>query len=215
MEAPPRPRGYMKGLVLLVLALPLAAQSTYPRHHISLGAGAGLPGGQLSGLFSNSAGLTVNYGYRWKSWLQADAGLDTVFGAARVRDFIPTELGYLRIRDFQFLIPFGGRLVLPVDDGRWLLSAGGGGAYMRYSERLRQPSSYYRFECPDCAARGGWGTYALAGASRALDRYQMFRLGVTAKLYRGHTDGGALGAVPAVKTTDRWINLFADFTISF
>lgn len=205
----------MKVLVLLALALPLAAQPEFRRHNVSLGAGAGLPGGELSGPFSNSAGLTVNYGYRWKSWLQADMGLDTVFGAARVRDFIPTELGYLRIRDLQFLIPFGGRLVLPVDDGRWLLSAGGGGAYMRYSERLRQPSSYYRFECPDCSVRSGWGTYALAGASRALDRYHHFRVGVTSKFYRGHTDGGPLGAVPAVKTLDRWINVFADFTVSF
>jgi hypothetical protein len=49
----------------------------------------------------------------------------------------------------------------------------------------------------------------------AIDRYQRFRLGVTSKLYRGHTDGGALGALPAIETTDRWINLFADFTVSF
>jgi hypothetical protein len=205
----------MKSLILLALALPLAAQSTYPKHNFSLGVGAGLPGGELTGLFRNSAGITFNYGYRKWRYLQADVGLDTLFGAAGVRDFIPTELGYLRIRDFQFLIPFGGRFVLPVKDGRMQFSAGGGGAYMRYSERLRQPSSYYRFECPDCAARSGWGSYALAGGSYALDRYQRFRLGVTAKLYRGHTDGGALGAVQAAETLDRWINLFADFTVSF
>ncbi len=205
----------MRGLVLLALALPLAAQPTHPRHSVTLGAGAALPGGELSGAFSNSAGVSVSYGYRWRSWLQADAGLDAVFGAARVRDFIPSEYGYLRIRDLQYLIPAGARLVLPVSDGRWMLSAGGGGAYMRYSERLNQPSSYYRFACPACSSRSGWGTYALAAASRALDRYQMFRVGVTSRFYRGYTDGGSLGTVPAVKTRDRWVNLFVDFTVNF
>ena len=205
----------MKGFLLLALALPLMAQSSYPKHNFSVGAGAGLPGGELTGLFDDSAGVTFNYGYRWQKYLQADIGMDTLFGAAGVRDFVPSELGNLRIRDFQFLVPFGGRLVLPVHDGRVQFSAGGGGAYMRYTERLRQPSSYYRFECPDCSARSGWGSYALVGGSVALDRYQRFRLGVTSKLYRGHTDGGPLGALPAIETTDRWINLFADFTVSF
>ena len=53
----------MKSLILLALALPLAAQSTYPKHNFSLGVGAGLPGGELTGLFRNSAGITFNYGY--------------------------------------------------------------------------------------------------------------------------------------------------------
>jgi hypothetical protein len=205
----------MRLLFFLVLALPLAAQPPYPKHNVSFGVGAGLPGAELTGPFGNSAGVTVNYGYRWQRWLQADLGLDTLFGAARVRDFVPTEFGYLRIRDFQFLVPFGGRLVLPLQEGRTQLSFGGGGAYMRYSERLRQPSSYYHFECPDCQARSGWGSYARVGGSFALDRYQRFRVGVTSKLYRGHTDGGRLGALPGVESLDRWINLFADFTIGF
>ncbi|MFB3775953.1 MAG: hypothetical protein ACE141_00045 [Bryobacteraceae bacterium] len=202
-------------LLVVAAATPLAAQSRYPKHNFTIGAGAGLPGGELSGPFSNRPGISVGYGYRVLNYLQVDGGLDTVFGAAGVRAFLPTELGYLRIRDFQWLLPFGGRLVLPVSGGRLLLSGGGGGAYMRYSERLRQPSSYYRFECPDCTSRSGWGNYALASASMALDHYQRFRVGVTAKLYRGHTDGAALGALPAVETLDRWINIFADFTVSF
>ena len=205
----------MMVLFLLLAAMPLLAQSHYAKHYISVGGGAGLPGGQLSGLFDKSGGLSVSYGYRFRPNLQADFGLDTLFGAAGVRDSLATELGYLRIRDFQYLLPFGGRAVLPLSDGRVLLSMGGGGAYMRYSERLRQPNSYYRIQCPDCASRSGWGTYALAAASFALDRYQMFRLGFTAKAYRGHTDGDSLGAVPAIETRDRWLSLFANFGVCF
>jgi hypothetical protein len=205
----------MRGLFILVLAVPLLAQTPYPKHNVSFGVGAGMPGGQLGSSFSNSPGVTVDYGYRWKRYLQGDIGMDAVFGAARVRDFLQSDTGYLRIRDFQWLVPFGGRFILPLKGDHVLLSAGGGGAYMRYSERLRQPSSYYRYECPDCTSRSGWGSYALAGASVGLDRYHMFRVGVTSKFYRGHTSGGALGAVPAVKTLDRWVNLFLDLNVSF
>jgi hypothetical protein len=203
------------GLMVVAVVAPLAAQTRYPKHNFTIGAGAGLPGGELNELFSSSPGISVGYGYRLLNYLQVDGGLDTVFGAAGVRAFLPSDLGYLRIRDFQWLIPFGGRLVLPLSGGRLQLSGGGGGAYMRYSERLRQPSSYYKYECPDCGSRSGWGTYALASGSYALDHYQLFRLGVTAKFYRGHTDGAALGSAPAAETLDRWINVFADFTVSF
>ena len=57
--------------------------------------------------------------------------------------------------------------------------------------------------------------YGLAGASMALDRYQRFRVGVTAKVYRAHTNGEPLGNLTATRTLDRWVNLFADFTIGF
>ncbi|MGQ9635293.1 MAG: outer membrane beta-barrel protein [Bryobacteraceae bacterium] len=205
----------MRLLLLLAVAAPLAAQSHYPKHNFTIGAGIGLPGAQLTPAFATSGGLSIGYGYRFQRNLQADFGLDTLFGAAGVKDFLATELGYLRIRDFQYLVPFGGRAILPLAEGRVLLSAGGGGAYMRYSERLKQPSSYFRVACPDCNSRSGWGTYALGGVSFALDRFQMFRIGFTAKAYRGHTDGDALGAVPAVETLDRWLNLFGNFSIHF
>ncbi len=205
------------GLVWLLLAAlsPLAAQTSWPKHYATFGVGAGLPGGALSGLFTDKPGITVDYGYRVLKYVQADVGLDTVFGAAGVRQFLSTDLGYVRIRDFQWLIPFGGRLVLPVKNGRVLLSGGGGGAYMRYSERLQQPSSYYHFACPNCTSRSGWGNYALVAGSYALDHYQRFRVGVTSKFYRGHTNGAAVGALPPVETLDRWVNLFLDFTVTF
>jgi hypothetical protein len=205
----------MRALLLLAAMTPLLAQTNYSKHNVTLGAGAGLPGGELRGSFADSAGVTASYGYRFRRYFQADFGLDTLFGAARVRDFLTTDIGYVRIHDLQYLLPFGGRIVLPLGGGRVLASVGGGGAYLRYSERLQQPSSYYRIACPSCTSRSGWGNYGLAAASVALDHYQRFRVGLTAKVYRGHTDGEPLGTVPATRTLDRWVNLFADFTISF
>jgi len=205
----------MKPLLLITLAAPLYAQSWYPRHTFSLGVGAGSPRQELAGPFRDSAGIAVGYGRRFHRNFQADVGLDTVIGAARVRDYLESSFGDLRIRDYQFLIPFGVRAILPMDRGRFLVSAGGGGVHMRYTELLRQPSDYIRIDCRVCSSRSGWGVYALVGASMALDRYQRFRLGVASRIYRGYTNGDSLGLVPGIRTKDQWVNVFGEFGISF
>ena len=105
----------------------------------------------------------------------------------------------------------GGRVVLPVAEGRVLFSAGGGAAYMRYTESLQQPSEYFEFQCDVCTARSGWGYYGLASGSVALDRMHLFRIGATARYYGGHTDGDPFGPIAGVRTRDRWINITGDF----
>jgi hypothetical protein len=206
---------HMKVVLVLLAAVVSLRGEPFPKHNLTFGAGAGLPRGQLTGLFSDSAGVSVGYGYRFQRYFQADVGLDVLFGAAGVRAFLPSEFGYLRIRDYQFLIPFGGRVILPLKRGRFQISGGGGGVHMHYSERVRQPSNFFRIDCPVCNSRGGWGYYALLGTSMALDSAQHFRFGVTSKVYRGHTSGDELGSVPGITTRDHWINLFGDFTFSF
>jgi len=191
------------------------AQSPYPRHNINLGLGAGVPRADLSGAFDPKAGLTVGYGYRFHRNFQADFGFDTVFGSANVRDFVDTFVGYRRIRDYQYFFPVGGRVILPLARGRLLIHGGGGGTYMRYQEQISQPNEYVRLECPDCTARSGWGYYATVGFTVFLDRYQRFRIGVAPKVYRGHTDGGPLGNVPAIRTRDHWVNVMGEFGVSF
>ncbi|HET8547073.1 MAG TPA: hypothetical protein VFL57_03675 [Bryobacteraceae bacterium] len=206
----------LAGLVV-TLSAPVWAQAAYRRHYVSVGTGAGLPRADLRTAFSTSPGLNVGYGFRFHPWFQLDAGFETLFGAAGVRDFLPTAFGNLRIRDYQHFVPFGGRVVVPLLDERLHLFAGGGGAYMRYTERIRQPCSDcgFRIECDVCSARDGWGGYGLAGANVAVDHGRHFRLGVSGKVYRGHTAGDPLGAAPSRRTRDRWINLAGEFTASF
>jgi hypothetical protein len=72
----------MKALLVFALAAPLVAQSSFPRHHITVGAGAGLPGGDLAAPFKTSGGITAGYGYRFYRHLQADIGLDSAPGAS-------------------------------------------------------------------------------------------------------------------------------------
>jgi hypothetical protein len=82
-----------------------------------------------------------------------------LFGAADVEDYLNTGAGFLKIRDREVFVPLGGRAILPLARGRFLFGGGGGVAYMRYAEVLRQPSEYFRFDCPVCTSRsGGAGT---------------------------------------------------------
>lgn len=167
-----------RGVVLLVMSVPLVAQSGYRRHNFTVGGGAGIPGGDVQPLLSASPLVNIGYGYRFSRYFQLDAGFDTVFHTARINDFYDSQFGSLRIRDYLHIVPVGGRAVIPIAGGRVQLSGGGGGAYIRYQERIQQPfgDGGLRINCPVCAGRGGFGYYGLLGASFALDRYQNFRL---------------------------------------
>lgn len=204
-------------VVLLAAALSSASAQSFRKHNVNLVAGAGLPRGDLRNLLSSSGGIGFSYGFRPIRYLMAEAGYETLFGAARIRDFEPTVFGNLRIRDYQQFLPFGGRVILPFADDRLQIYGGAGGAYIRYSERIRQPfqGSGLRIDCVSCALRDGLGYYALTGFSVAVDRSQMFRLGFVTKAYRGATSGDPLGSVPAAETRDHWYTVYGTLGISF
>lgn len=190
---------------------------SYSRHNLTLGVGAALPRGDLKNLFKDSPALNVSYGYRFARNLQIDAGFESVFGAADVFDFLPTAFGDLRIRDYQFLVPAGSRAILPLGDDRVLLFAGGGGALLRYTERVQQPfsNSGIRFPCRACDSRTGFAAYGLGGINVFLDQDQRWRVGMTARYFHGYTDGDSYGDVPRLRTRDRWINVLAEIGYSF
>jgi hypothetical protein len=206
----------MKSLFATVaLAGSLSAQPYYPRHNITFGVGSADPQAQLEGLFRQRPGISIAYGYRFQRYFQADAGFDTVFGAGNIRNYLNTPFGPSRIRDYQFFVPFGGRAILPLWEDRILFFGGGGPAYIRYSELVRQPSDFYRIDCPECATRSGWAYYSTVGLEFFVDRGRHFRLGAAAKQYRGHTEGDELGPVPGIRTRDRWLDIFGQVGFSF
>ena len=206
----------MKALLCLSAAaagLPLLGQAWYPKNNFVIGGGLARPRGDIAAGMGDTGALSIGYGYRFLPNLQADVGLDTAFHAAGVKDYLYTGFGYQRIRDYEFFIPFGGRVILPVR--RFWISGGAGGAYLHYSERIHQPSSYYRIDCPVCTSRSGWGYYALASVGGSIDRSGHFRLSVTAKMYRAHTDGEPIQDIPPVETKDKWLFLGPELGISF
>jgi hypothetical protein len=189
----------------------------FNRHTVSLSAGAAQPRGELRPWFSGAPNLTVEYGYRIHRNFQLDAGFDTAFGAAGTRDWLPTQFGNLRIRDFQYFVPYGGRVILPLGNERVHIYGGLGGAYARYSESIQQPfqDSNFKIPCPICASRDGFGYYSTAGVTVSFDQARRFRAGSGVRVYRGHTSGDAFGGTPPRETTDRWVNIFGSFSVTF
>jgi hypothetical protein len=209
----------MRLLTLMLVvgaAIPLAAQDYFQRHHITAGLGAAAPREDLQRVFRVAPAWSFAYGYRPLRYLQGDVGFDTAYKAGEVNDFfVNPSFGYIRIRDFQFFVPLGGRVVLPVAKGRAEIFGGGGGAYLRYTERARQPSDYVRVECPECRFRDGWGYYAQAGGNLALDRNRLIRLGALVRMYQGDTSGQQVGALGAARSNDRWVHTYLTLTFSF
>jgi hypothetical protein len=202
---------------LVLLAIPSDAQMPWGKHNFTVGGGAAIPRDDLAPFFETTGALRFGYGYRFHRYFQADAGLEVGFQAARIRDFFESQFGDLRIRDYQYFVPLGGRVVVPFADEKAQFYAGGGGAYLRYSEIIRQPfgDSGFRIDCPVCRSRSGWGYYGMVGANVALDRGRHFRLGGGLRVYRAKTEGDSFGTLPAVRTQDRWINPMLEFTFSF
>jgi hypothetical protein len=201
--------------VALIAAAGVGAQDWYPRHNFTLSGGFARPRGDIGGLLDDAPAFGFGYGYRFHRNFQVESGLDTGFGAAGIRDYLQTDFGPRRIRDYQFFVPFGGRAIIPFGEDRFWIAGGLGGAYINYRERVSQPSDYYRIDCYPCAARDGWGYYGLVNIGASLDRARRFRAGITAKMYRAHTQGDPLGAVPGFRTRDRWLMVGGEFGVSF
>src|SRR5215510_13531622 len=200
---------------VISLFTPAFAQEYFPHHNFTFGAGAARPRGDLGPILGDTPGVSIGYGYRFHRYFQADAGLDVLFGAASVRDFLSTGLGDFRIRDREYFVPFGGRAIIPLAHDRVLLSGGGGGAWIKYRERVNQPGDYIHIDCPVCSSRDGWGYYAQGNLSYFVNRMKNFRIGVNTKVVRGHTDGQSIGLVPGFKTRDKWLLINAEFGFSF
>ena len=199
-----------------LLAVPAAAQPLARKFSIAVGTGGAIPRQDLESFMSTSPLIRVAFGYRPIRFFQADLGLDAVIHAAGVRDFQDTIIGRIKIRDNELLVPFGGRAILPVLP-RLELFGGGGAAYLHYGESVEVPGggSDSSFDCQVCRSRGGWGTYATAGANVSLERSRRFWIGIETKLFHGHTSGESLGSVPPLETHDTWINTAALFIIRF
>ena len=203
-------------LLAVPAAAPLVAQPLARQFSVSFGAGGAIPREDLTSFMNTSGMLTVGFGYRPFKYFQADVGLQPIFHAANVRDFQDTIIGRLKIRDNELIVPLGARGILPVGP-RIELFGGGGAAYLNYSESVEVPGAGEDsgFHCQVCRSRGGWGYYAVAGANVAVERSHRFWVGVESRLIHGKTNGDPLGAVPALETTDTWINTAAVFTVRF
>ena len=204
--------------ILLIAACISASTSSFAqdfhRNNITAGIGPAIPAGNSSAYLGAAPLVSVGYGYRFAKLFQADAGFQIAFGAARNINPVQTDLGPVQGSDHEFMIPLGGRLIVPTPFKRIELSAGGGAMYLHYSETA--PSNgYYSVSCYSCTSRGGWGGYGLANVSYFLDENHNFHVGTTFQYVSARTNGPPVGNVPAFATSDHWATLSFELGLSF
>ena len=103
---------------------------------------------------------------------------------------------------------------IPTRFKRIQASVGAGTAYLHYSETI--PSNAFILNnCYSFTSRGGRGGYGLGNVSYFLDSNHNFRVGTTLQYIAASTNGAAVGNVPALQTTDHWINVAFEFGLSF
>jgi hypothetical protein len=211
----------MKRLTLLALscvAFPILAfsQEEFHHHNISVGLGPAIPLGSSTTYLGAAPLLEFGYGYRFTRLFQADVGFQMAFGAAHNQNAEVTDLGPIQGGDHEFMIPLGGRVYVPLPFKRISLSAGGGAAYLRYSETIPSSGGYYfTNNCYSCTSRSGWGGYGLVNANYYLDSNHNFHVGTTLQYIGASTNGQAVANIPPIPTTDHWMNVIFDFGLSF
>ncbi len=200
---------------LLASSIGLAQNTDFHHHNAVFGVGSAIPAGSTTNYLNTAPLINFAYGYRFNRLFQADAGVQMAFGAANNRNAEVTDVGAIQGGDHEFMIPLGGRVYIPQPFKRLAFSAGGGTAYLHYSETVSSGNVGYSVGCYSCTSRGGWGGYGLANLSYYLDSNQMFHVGTTVQYISASTNGPAVGNVPALKTTDHWANVTFEFGLSF
>lgn len=200
---------------LIASTLAIAQDDDWRHHNITLGVGSAIPVGNATNYLNAAPLLNFSYGYRLNRRFQADVGLQLAFGAANNQNAEVTNFGSVQGGDHEYMVPIGGRVYIPQPFKRFEISAGGGAAYLHYSETVPSGNGDYWLGCYSCTSRGGWGGYGLVNGSYYLDRGHMWRLGTTVQYVAASTNGQAVGNVPALKTTDHWTNVSFEFGFSF
>jgi hypothetical protein len=200
---------------LLLSSVGLAQDADFHHNNATFGGGAAIPVGNTSSYLNTAPLINFGYGYRFNRFFQADAGIQMAFGAAHNQNAEVTDVGAIQGGDHEFMIPLGGRIYIPQPFKRLEFSAGGGTAYLHYSETVSSGQTGYSVGCYSCTSRGGWGGYGLGNVSYYLDSNHTFHVGTTVQFIAASTNGPAVGNVPALKTTDHWTNVSFEFGISF
>jgi len=201
--------------LLLMSGLGFSQEPDYHHNNVVFGVGPAIPVGSTASYLGAAPLINFGYGYRFNRFLQADGGFQIAFGAANNQNAEVTDVGMVQGGDHEFMIPLGGRIYIPQPFKRFEISAGGGASYLHYSETVSSGGTGYSIGCYSCTSRGGWGGYGLANVSYYLDTNRNFHVGTTAQFIAASTNGLAVGNVPALKTTDHWMNILFEFGFSF
>ena len=191
------PYRLVRRIALLSCFLPfLAYGQSLERNEFTFNDGYGWQAGIPTGSPRDTAvSLGGTYSFRLRRWLALEAGVLTAIDPTGV---VGSSAGFFDVHDRFTWTPFGARFILPLPHDRFELSAGGGGAYERYTGN--ETPVFYGL------SYSGWGGYFKATAAVALDPGHHFWLGATPRWILVNGSHGA---------RDRWFVLTGDISFRF
>jgi hypothetical protein len=178
-------------------------------------------GGVRKPLFLEPGSLSFLFGYRPVRFFQLDAGIDLSLGSpTSMHRTIQTTRGEREVVNNLLAVPFGGRLVLPLFKEHFLISAGGGAAFLRNNESgvpkpTGDPYTYEVVECTSCQSRSGWGPYGLVQVLYVPGKSRRFGIGCTGRWTQAQLTGGFLPNYSRSQTKDNWLFLGATMSVRF
>ncbi len=175
---------------LATLACSLWGQQDVNRHSLTIGAGNAVPTGYNNNYLDPGTAVELNYGHRFTRFIQADIGFESSFNKD-YRGYNP-KFGSGLTTNTNFFVPAGGRIVIPIWNGKLEPSFGLGGVY-----RYDKGNSFQSHQ---------GGVYGLGGVTYALDSQQRHRVGITIRY---------LNIMSAGAPHPQWVNLFGEYTFSW
>jgi len=153
-------------LSLAFACVPGSAQTEFHRNHILVGGGPAFPVGRSADFFGT--------------------GLQFVWGAAKNQNAVIPEIGEFRGGDREFVIPFGGSVILTLPPRPIETSIGVANSYLHESETVPSTRDSQN-TCNSRNSRRGWGSYGLDNASYFMESDDLFHVGATLQVVRDHT----------------------------
>jgi hypothetical protein len=198
-------------ILLTFVSTTVFAQEDLQHSDVNFAVGAAVPTGSDTSYLQKAPMISLTYGYRFNRLFQAEGGFQMAFGAANNENAEQSEFGAVMGGDHEFMIPFTGRIIVPLPLERWQISAGGGPVYLHYAETAASGSSY----CFTCTSRGGWGLQGSTKIRYLLGDEKNYHVGTILQYVSGSLNGDPVGNIPGTKTTDRWYNVLFEVGFSF
>jgi hypothetical protein len=173
-----------------VLSCPMWGQTDVNRHSLTVGVGAAVPAGYSTQYLDSGIAVELNYGHRFTRFIQSDIGFESSFN----KDYrnYNSKFGSGLTTTTNFFVPAGGRIVIPIWNGRIEPSFGLGGVY--------------RYDKGNSFRSNQGGIYGVAGATYALDSQQRHRVGLTIRY---------MNIMSAGVPHPQWVNIFGEYTYSW
>jgi hypothetical protein len=116
------------------------------------------------------------------------------------------------------MVPFGGRLVVPLFSEHLLIGLGGGGAFVNHLEATVKddsPNALFREHCGQCESRRGLGSYGLARLEYVFSWERRFGVGAFVRFTRARLDGKFLPRFGSSGEHDQWLQLGGTISLRF